>query len=514
MRKKNILDATFLFFLGAVSSLSLPPLNFFLLNFISFSAFFAFLFKRLNLKPGKKFFFFYGWLFGFGYFLTNLYWITISLTFDQNFTFLIPIALVLIPSFLSIFYGLVSLVFYLFKLRNIISAFFLFSLLFGITEFIRGHILTGFPWNLIVYSLSENINFISFISLVGTYSFNLLMISFFSAPAIYILRRSKKEIILSALLLLMPILFFSYSSFHKQEFLKTESKKNPYIVRIIGSNISLDRFYSNTQAEFVIDELIKISNPIENEKILFLWPEGIIPGVYQNELELYNDKFINNFNDNHLIGLGITKKLKDKEDFKYFNSFSLFDNKLNLIQSYEKNNLVPFGEFLPLEKQMQKFGFKTITNNFGSFTKGNSRDIIVIRNDVHKLEFLPLICYEIIYSGNLTKNHDFDFILNISEDGWFGKSIGPKQHFVHSIFRAIETGKYVVRTANNGMAAIINPLGEIEEKIDYGEVGFVDFKERRDIGPTFFSLYGNKIFAFLILLYIFLIFSFNRIKNE
>ena len=117
MRKKNILDATFLFFLGAVSSLSLPPLNFFLLNFISFSAFFAFLFKRLNSKPGKKFFFFYGWLFGLGYFLTNLYWITISLTFDQNFTFLIPIALVLIPSFLSLFYGLVSLVFYLFKLN-------------------------------------------------------------------------------------------------------------------------------------------------------------------------------------------------------------------------------------------------------------------------------------------------------------------------------------------------------------------------------------------------------------
>ena len=514
MRKKIILDATLLFFLGAVSSLSLPPLNFFLLNFISFSAFFAFLFKRLNSKPSKKFFFFYGWLFGFGYFLTNLYWITISLTFDQNFTFLIPIALVLIPSFLSIFYGLVSLVFCLFKFRNVMSAFFLFSLLFGITEYLRGHILTGFPWNLIVYSLSENINFISFISLVGTYSFNLLMISFFSAPAIYILRQSKKEIVLSALLLLMPILFFSYSSFYKQEFLKTELKKNPYLVRIIGSNISLDRFYSNTQAEFVIDELIKISNPNQNEKILFLWPEGIIPGMYQNELQLYNDKFINNFNDNHLIGLGITKKLKDKEDYKYFNSFSLFDNKLNLIHSYEKNNLVPFGEFLPLEKFMQKFGFKTITNNFRSFTKGDSRDIIVIRNDIHKLKFLPLICYEIIYSGNLTKNHDFDFILNISEDGWFGKSIGPKQHFVHSIFRAIETGKYVVRTANNGMAAIINPLGEIEEKIDYGEVGFVDFKERRDIDPTFFSLYGNKIFVFLILLYIFLIFSFNRIKNE
>ena len=86
-------------------------------------------------------------------------------------------------------------------------------------------------------------------------------------------------------------------------------------------------------------------------------------------------------------------------------------------------------------------------------------------NLLNELKFLPLICYEIIYSGNLTKNFNFDFIINISEDGWFGKSIGPKQHFAHSIFRAIENGKYVLRSSNNGMAAIINPLGEIEKKL-------------------------------------------------
>ena len=130
------------------------------------------------------------------------------------------------------------------------------------------------------------------------------------------------------------------------------------------------------------------------------------------------------------------------------------------------------------------------------------------------MRFLPLICYEIIYSGNLSKNSNFDFILNISEDGWFGESIGPKQHFAHSKFRAIEIGKYIVRSANNGMAAIINPLGEIENKIDYGKEGFIDFEKRRDVEPTIFSIYGNKIFIISILLYIFLIFSFNKFKNE
>ena len=111
-------------------------------------------------------------------------------------------------------------------------------------------------------------------------------------------------------------------------------------------------------------------------------------------------------------------------------------------------------------------------------------------------------------------NYNFDLILNISEDGWFGQSIGPYQHFTHSIFRAIESGKYVVRSANNGIAAIINPIGYIENKVDFGKSGYIDLKSYKKIQPTLFSKYGNKIFGLVILLYIFLILSFNRIKNE
>ena len=125
-----------------------------------------------------------------------------------------------------------------------------------------------------------------------------------------------------------------------------------------------------------------------------------------------------------------------------------------------------------------------------------------------------MICYEIIYSGKLFNNPDFDIIVNISEDGWFGKSIGPKQHFINSIFRAIESGKYVVRSSNNGIAAIINPIGVVEQSIKFGESGFIDLKSQKKIQPTIFSIYGNKIFGLLILLYIFLIFSFNKIRNE
>ena len=105
-------------------------------------------------------------------------------------------------------------------------------------------------------------------------------------------------------------------------------------------------------------------------------------------------------------------------------------------------------------------------------------------------------------------------VVNISEDGWFGKSIGPEQHFTHSIFRAIESGKYVLRSANNGVTAIINPMGVIEQKVEINKSGYIDLSESRKIDMTLFAKFGNKIFGFIILLYIFLIFSFNKLKNE
>ena len=176
-------------------------------------------------------------------------------------------------------------------------------------------------------------------------------------------------------------------------------------------------------------------------------------------------------------------------------------------------DLVPFGEFLPFEKILGSIGSRSLTNNYQSFTSGESREIIRINKNNFDIKILPLICYEIIYSGKIFVNSNFDYIINISEDGWFGNSIGPNQHFTHSIFRSIETGKYIVRSANNGISAIINPMGIVEKKVEFGLTGHIDLSESKPIKPTLFLLHGNKIFLILILLYIFLIFSFNRINK-
>ena len=121
---------------------------------------------------------------------------------------------------------------------------------------------------------------------------------------------------------------------------------------------------------------------------------------------------------------------------------------IHLLNSYNKINLVPFGEFLPLEIVLKNIGLKSLANNYQSYSKGDKRKIIEINKNNFSFNFLPLICYEIIYSGRIFSNPDFSFIINISEDGWFGQSIGPKQHFIHSIYRAIESGKYVFNSGH------------------------------------------------------------------
>ena len=514
MSKKLYIELIFLALLGALTSLSLPPLNYFVINFFTFSLFFYYLIKKSNNLKNKKLFFVYGWIFGFGYFSTNLYWISISLTFDQNYKFLIPLTIFLIPSFLALFYGIISFIFLSFKPKNVFGSLLWFSLVFGVLEFARGTILTGFPWNLIAYSFSNQLEFISVISIMGTYGFNLFCILVFTCPAILFIKNRNRAIAFNISIFFTVILILIYGSIYKKEFDNTADKNFNYKIRVIGSQIGLERFYSDVDPVVIIRDLIKISKPHQNDKTIFIWPEGIVPDITQGSLFEYKWLFDENFNENHLFIIGINSQVIKNGSKNYYNTFSVYDANLNLINSYNKINLVPFGEFLPIENVLKNIGLRSLTNNYQSFSSGLKRDIIEINQQNFSLRILPLICYEIIYSGKLFTDSNFDLIINISEDGWFGKSIGPKQHFSHSIFRAIESGKYVVRSSNNGIAAIINPLGVVEQNIEFGKSGYIDLHKTKKIKPTLFSQYGNKIFVLLILLYIFLILIFNRTQNE
>ncbi len=477
--------------LGILTSFSLPPYNLFFINFLTLP---VLLYILINYVNNKIISFFVGWIFGFGYFISNLYWITNSLTFDANFKFIIPFALTLIPLFLGIFYGLGTFLCNFFNLKNKFSSILIFSIFFGGVEFLRSFIFGGFPWNLLVFSFSNNINSLQILSYVGTYSLNLLSITIFLLPVIFFFKYKKlTKFIIFSLSLILVVINFLYGNLVLKNFEKKKYDNLSSIIRVISPNIPIERFLSNQHVEKNINELISLSDPHILNKTIFIYPEGIITSIYLKDLKLFKDIFKENYNINHKVILGINSINQNK----IYNSLIVLNNESELLHKYNKNKLVPFGEFLPFENFLKRIGLKKITQGYQSFSADDKREIL----EIDKLKFIPLICYEIIYSGKINPNKNYyDFILNISEDGWFGKTIGPEQHLTHSIFRSIEEGKNVIRSTNNGISAFVNPKGQIIKQIK--KKGYFDVKKIKRVNKTYFAKHGNKIFFYFVLIYI------------
>ena len=485
------------FICGLISTLSLPPYSFFYLNFISFP--FLLLFY-LNLEIRKSFSsFLYGWIFGFAYFFSNIYWIAFSLTVEETFRPLIPLAITIIPLFLGIFYGISFLIFFYFKPKKKTESIFLFALIFSFIEYLRGHVFGGFPWNLISFSLVEITQFIQILAYVGTYSLNLLVVTIFLVPSVILFdisSRAKLLVIFLAATLIVSNLIFGSLVLNKHN--KTKNIPMNFVVKIISPKIDLKRFFDGTDPSLVIKELAEMGN-IDNRDAVYIYPEGILPSINLNEIQDYSSVFKNSFQNNHKILVGISRY----KETEVFNSMALLDNNLELIGVYDKNKLVPFGEYLPFENFFKNYGFKKITQGYQSFSSASERDFI----NLNDTQFLPLICYEIIYSGRLlNKSENYDFIVNISEDGWFGDSVGIDQHFFHSVFRSIEEGKNIIRSANNGISAYIDSKGQIIKKIESTQKGVIEIVSYKKGTKTIFSSFGNKIFFYFLILYITLIF--------
>jgi len=510
------------FILGVITIFGFSPYNFTFVNFLTFSIllYFIFLIKKRTFsiyrkKKSNRYFFYLGSSFGFGFFLFGNYWISISLTHDEIFRNLIPFALILIPLFLSLFFGLAILLVGRFSEKKIYFIL-LFSLVFSIFEYLRGNIFTGFPWNLISYTWSWSNESIQILSLVGSYSLSLISLTFFCIPFLFF---QKKIIRKNIVFLLFFLLIFIANYFYgMNKIINSNYNFDQSInVKIISPNFSLKDYSINSEFD-QLKRLIQISEPEKDKKTLFIWPEGIFYESYLQNIVLYKDLFVDKFSENHLIVLGINNFVnsEDINKKKYFNSLIILNHKLEILSIYNKLNLVPFGEFLPFEKFLSKFGLKKITPGYSSFSPGEERQIIKLDDKFNEKLILPLICYEIIYPGKIKKkNQHPSLVINISEDAWFGDSIGPYQHYAKAIYRSVEEGVFIARSANKGISGFIDPNGRSIKFLETSESGSVEHKMPQFVKSTVYSIYGNKIFFLIILLYIFLTLIFKKFEiNE
>ena len=279
-------------------------------------------------------------------------------------------------SILSLFFGFSILLVGSFAEKNI-NFILLFSLVFSIFEFLRGNLLTGFPWNLISYTWSWSPEVLQILSLIGSYSLSLFSITLFCIPFLIFSKKNyfKKYYFyfIFFLIIFVGIYLYGIFKFNNNNY-KFDEK---IIVKIVSPNFSL-KDYTTQSEEFQIKRLIKISDPEKDKKTLFIWPEGIFYQSYLEDIKKYKNLFKNRFSENHLIILGINNfnKSNDIDNKKYFNSLVVLNHKLEILSLYNKVNLVPFGEFLPFEKILSKFGLKKITPGYSSFSSGDKRKLI------------------------------------------------------------------------------------------------------------------------------------------
>ncbi len=462
------------FTLGAIGVLSFSPFNITLINFFIIPGLFllvSFVNKKsksiYRRRPYLRNLFFIGYSFGIGFFLSNTYWISYSLTFDENLRSIIPFSIILIPLTLGLFFGFASLVFGPF-IKNNYSSFFLFCLIFSLTDYLRGIILSGFPWNSWSYSWSWALEIIQILNPIGLYAFNSISIAFFCSPVILFYENKSKYLVFSSFLLIF-FSFYIYGSYKinndQRSILKAKETVN---VKIISPNFNMRYLQSDNEIKKAIEKVVRYSDPDPNKKTIFIWPEGTFAGIYFEDLKKFSNIFNNNFSKNHLIILGINTQYNNE---KFYNTLIVINNNLDVIYKYNKIKLVPFGEFLPFDEIFEKFGLKKITQGYGSFSAGSKQDNFKYKN----FNFLPLICYEIIFP-KLVQQSDKknNLIINISEDAWFGNSIGPSQHFTKAIFRSIENNTYLVRSANKGFSAFINNNGKVLKTLSPNETGNIE----------------------------------------
>jgi len=504
-------------FLGVLSALSFAPLNFIFILFITIPIYilnFDFFYSGKSLYSQKKFLthsFLLGLSFGYGLFLTSLYWINISLFYDieKYILFLIP-GIFLIPLVLGIFYGIMTVIFSLYYPQNITRIFWI-AIIWPLIEYARIKI-TLFPWAQIGHSVIEIDHILQITSVFGEISLNAICIIIFAFPIIYYCE-SNKNFRYKSLLFFLTLLFIIFVYGEKRLTLDRDSRENTEII-LIQPNITQKEKWDPELFQFnknkLINPTVNLSNQPRKDTTsnrYFIWPETAIAALIDENPDITYE-VTKNFSENDYLMLGSLRR----EGNNFFNSFFIIDHNNIIIGKYDKNILVPFGEYIPLDNLLRKLSFLNISSLAGNFTAGSKS--VEIFNTL-KNNPMVYICYEIVFSNKIRDiDEEASFLLNITNDAWFGNSSGPYQHFNMSKIRPVELGLPLVRVANNGISGIINPFGQeiLKSKLN------TELHERillpSKIKQTFYSKYGYIPFFCLLLFTFMIIYYFNNRINK
>jgi apolipoprotein N-acyltransferase len=465
------------FLAGLVGVLALPPFGFFAALFVSFTLL-VWLLDGATGAPEAGFLrrlapaFRIGWFFGFGYFVGGLWWLGNALLVEADaFAWALPLAVFGLPAFLALYYGLAAAF-----ARMIwsdgwgrIAA---LALAFGIAEWLRGVLFTGFPWNAVGYGAMPVPILMQSAGVVGIASINALSVFLFAAPALIGTRRGRGIGLSVAALLFAAHLGYGYYALNILPAPDDETTVIRLVQPVIDQALKLD---DSARVEVFERHLaLSAAAPEEGGKRpdIVIWPETSIPFILtDNPDALVRIADVLEDGQTLLAGAVRTENAGSGKAPRYYNSIYAIDGKGQIVGAADKVHLVPFGEYMPFGEVFESLGVAAVAAMPGGFSAAREPQLL----EAAARRFYPLICYEAIFPAEIgTPADEASALLNVTNDAWFGDTPGPYQHFLQARLRAVERGLPLIRAANSGISAIIDVRGRVREGIGYDVSGFVD----------------------------------------
>ena len=490
------------FLAGAASALALAPVNAWPILFLTFPLLVWLVDgSAAGRRSGAVAAAVAGWCFGFGYFLTGLYWVGYAFLVDaKTFGWLLPVAVTGLPAYLALYTGLGAAAARLIWVRGPLRVLALAAMLTG-AEWLRGHLLSGFPWNAFGYALTEPLALAQSVSLVGVWGLTFLTVAICASPAVLADDAADtphpRRVPLIGILLLVALASFGVVRLSQHP---TETVPNVKL-RIMQPNLQQDDKFNYAAKAEVMQHYLRLSDrttgPQSNgvhDFTVLIWPESAFPFFLTREPDALAE-IVGLLKPSTELITGAVRAAPgaSSADPRAYNSVYVIDPDGSIRAIYDKVHLVPFGEYLPLGRILERLGLRNLTKQLGGFLAGDRRRTMDVPGAP---KVLPLICYEAIFPGAAVPSGERPgWLVNVTNDGWFGISSGPFQHFQQARVLAIAEGLPLVRAANTGISAVVDPVGRIVASLPLGAESVLDASLPRAIAPTVYVRFGDSAFV-------------------
>lgn len=478
-----------IFCLGLLSGLAMPPVGFWWIFGFTFPSCLLLLHRQPVLSWRAALWF--GWVFGFGYFIVVLHWIGFAFLVDANsYLWMMPFAVGALAAGMALFWA-VAVATSLHLAKRGLPLFLVTPVCFALFEWLRGHIFTGFPWAVPGLAVDSMGGVRQLAALMGMTGLTLMIVLWAMVP-IGLIDTQKMAQRISVLIALSLPASWAWGEYRLSQ--NPTKFIDGQIVRLVQPNISQSDKWRGDNARAIFDQLLALSaQPVKSPVSVIVWPESAVPFLIDESAEGQSELAQVLGGDKTLLTGAVRRSAPENGGGNapdYFTSILAFDGIGRKIGHYDKRHLVPGGEFLPLAWLLEPLGFRKVVNLPESFSAGIESPVVAIRG----LGFVAMqICYEAIFPQQLFTVTRPDWILNVTNDGWFGNSAGPYQHLAQLRLRAVEQGVGIIRVANTGISAIIDATGGYISRSDLGVVAVIDSQIPRRVELTLYGRFGDLI---------------------